>query len=98
MTEGLVRRVLTEKRSLVAPLAIAVVVNIAAYVLVVYPLGARVRGAEARSQRAIEAAQAAERDFAAAKATQSIKLRQCVRPELWWRTRPPPLERPLHNS
>ena len=33
----------------------------------------------------------------AAKATPSTKLRQCGRPELWWQTRRPPLEQPLHD-
>ena len=33
----------------------------------------------------------------AAKATPSTKLRQCARLELWWQTRLPPLEQPLHE-
>lgn len=55
------RRVLTEKRALLAPLAIALVANVAVGALFVYPLTLRVRDAHTRatdSDRSLKAAQA----------------------------------------
>jgi Tfp pilus assembly protein PilO len=63
------RRVLAEKRSLIIPLVIAVVVNVALYALVVYPLSNKVAGGEQAAQASSSALQAATRDYAAAKAT-----------------------------
>jgi hypothetical protein len=71
----LLRRVLTEKRAAIVPLALALVANIGVYALVVYPLQARASGAEERSTRAGLALQAAERDLAAARTLVAQKAR-----------------------
>ena len=64
----LARRIFTEKRALILPVAVAAVLNAAAYVLVVRPLELRsVNGAE-RAAAAKVALLAAERDQAAARA------------------------------
>ena len=62
------RRILVEKRALIIPLALGIVLNIAAYALVVYPLGVRSVGAADRAVAATETLRAAERDVAAARA------------------------------
>jgi len=62
------RRILAEKRSLIAPLAIVLVANIGVYAFVVYPLGVRSAGAAARAANAAVGLKAAEADFAAARA------------------------------
>jgi hypothetical protein len=61
------RRILVEKRAWLIPLALGVVVNIAIYLLVVYPLAVKSAGAEDRAAAAAQAVQAADRDFAAAR-------------------------------
>jgi Tfp pilus assembly protein PilO len=63
------RRVLSEKRRLIIPLAIALAVNIAIYAIVVYPLGKKVAGGEQAAQASSAALEAAKRDYAAARAT-----------------------------
>ncbi len=63
------RRVLAEKRSLLIPIAIALVVNIALYALVVYPLSKKVAGGEQEAQASAASLDAARRDYAAARAT-----------------------------
>jgi type II secretion system (T2SS) protein M len=63
----LLQRVLREKRSIIAPLMIALVVNILAYVLVVRPLGIRSANAAERAQAANSALAVAERDRDAAR-------------------------------
>ena len=63
----LIQRILREKRSIIVPLLIALVVNILAYVLVVRPLGVRSASAADRAQAASAAAAAAERDRDAAR-------------------------------
>lgn len=63
------RRVFIEKRSLIIPLVIAVVVNIALYAVVVYPLSKKVAGGEQAAQASSAALDAAKRDYAAARAT-----------------------------
>ena len=62
------RRVLVEKRSLVAPLAIALLANIAVYAFVVYPLGVKSATAATRAAQATADRHAAEQDYAAARA------------------------------
>ena len=62
------RRILSEKRSMIVPLAIILVANIGVYAFVVYPLGVRSAGAATRAENAIVSLKAAERDFAAARA------------------------------
>src|SRR5262249_28935522 len=62
------KRILTEKRAVIIPLAIGVLANIAAYALWVYPLGVKSAGAADRAAAATRAVQAAEQDLAAARA------------------------------
>jgi len=63
------RRVLTEKRRLILPIVIALVVNIALFAIVVYPLSKKVAGGEQQSKAATSALTAAKRDYDAARAT-----------------------------
>jgi Tfp pilus assembly protein PilO len=62
------KRVYEEKRRLVIPLLAVLALNIALYVLVVYPLRVRVRSMEQREQAASQELLAAERDDASARA------------------------------
>jgi Tfp pilus assembly protein PilO len=62
-------RVFREKRALIWPIAIALVVNLAVYAIVVYPLSKKVAGGEQASQESAAALTAARRDYAAARAT-----------------------------
>jgi hypothetical protein len=71
----LLKRILLEKRSLLIPLALGVVANIAAYALVVYPLGVKSAGAVGRAAAAAQSLSAAERDVAAASALVAGKSR-----------------------
>jgi hypothetical protein len=64
----LLRRIAAEKRSLLVPLAVAVLLNIGVYLLAVRPLAVQSAGAAARAQAAAEALRAAEREHAAARA------------------------------
>jgi hypothetical protein len=59
---ALVRRALGEKRALIWPLAAALVVNIAMYAFVVYPLGRRSAGAADRAVAAASAVRVAQRE------------------------------------
>ena len=61
------KRILVEKRALVIPLVLGVIVNIAAYGLWVYPLGVKSAGAADRAAAAATALQTAERGLAAAR-------------------------------
>ncbi|HEU4938359.1 MAG TPA: type 4a pilus biogenesis protein PilO [Vicinamibacterales bacterium] len=63
------RRVLAEKRRLILPIVIALVVNIALFAIVVYPLSKKVAGGEQQSKAATTALHAAKRDYDAARAT-----------------------------
>jgi hypothetical protein len=65
--------VLREKRPIIAPLLIALLVNIAVYVLVVRPLAVRSATAAERAQAAAQSRQNAERDLEAARALVSGK-------------------------
>lgn len=69
-----VRRVLTDKRLVVVPLALLAVVNIVMLGLVLGPLGGRVRTLEARAAAATQGAAAASRDLAQARALATGKL------------------------
>jgi Tfp pilus assembly protein PilO len=62
----LYRRIGTEKRGIVLPLLIGIVVNILAYAFVVYPLGIRSAGAADRAAQAAATLRTAEREHAAA--------------------------------
>jgi Tfp pilus assembly protein PilO len=64
-----VRRVLAEKRTLIVPVVIALLANVALYTIVVYPLSKKVAGDEQEAESAAAALNAARRDFAAARAT-----------------------------
>lgn len=63
------RRALTEKRALILPIAIALLVNVALYAVVVYPLSKKVAGGEQQAEAATAALNAARRDYEAARAT-----------------------------
>lgn len=64
----LVRRVIREKRALLLPLAVALVVNAGVYGLVVYPLGVKSATAVDRAKVAAVVRRTAEADMEAAKA------------------------------
>jgi len=61
------KRVLTEKRALIVPLALGLLGNIAAYGLWVYPLGVKSAGAADRAAAASRSVQLAERELAGAR-------------------------------
>lgn len=63
MTGTLLSRIVTEKRAIVWPLGIALVVNLFAYFLVVRPLGKRSAGASDRAAAAVIAKAAATREL-----------------------------------
>ena len=67
-TPTIVRRIAAEKRGLLVALLVALVLNIAVYGLVVYPLGVKSANAAERADAAAMARQAAERDMASAEA------------------------------
>jgi len=69
----LVRRILLEKRAIVLPLAIALVANILAYVIVVRPLEVKSAGAADRARQTAVALTAAEKELATARALVSGK-------------------------
>jgi Tfp pilus assembly protein PilO len=62
------RRILVEKRATIVPLVAAIVINVAVYAFVVYPLGVKSAGAATRAERAAATLKAAETDLAAARA------------------------------
>ncbi len=63
------RRVFEEKRALIWPVVVALVLNIAVYAVVVYPLSRKVAGGEQAADASASALSAARRDYAAARAT-----------------------------
>ncbi len=71
----LARRVLAEHRRLVVPLAIALVVNVCVYALLVYPLSERVANVEQRNAAAEQSLAAAKGDFGQANGTLTGKDR-----------------------
>lgn len=71
----LLRRIVAEKRSIVLPLAVAVLANILAYFLIVRPLAARSAGAADRAAAAAKARQAAEHEMDVANALVTGKAR-----------------------
>ena len=76
MTSGvLITRVLTEKRVWVAPLVVALLLNIAGYALVVYPLSVKVGNARDREQAAQSELLAAQRDNMNAEAAREARDR-----------------------
>jgi hypothetical protein len=71
----LYRRIAAERRSIVVPLAIGIVLNVLAYAFVVYPLSVRSAGAAARADQAAATRAAAEKELAAASALVTGKQR-----------------------
>jgi len=71
----LARRIVREKRAIILPIAIAALINLAVYALVVYPLGVKSAGAADRATNATKSLAAAEQDYAGAKALVSGKTR-----------------------
>lgn len=61
------KRILADKRTIVAPLAVALTANVLAYVLVVRPLSVKSAGAANRAAAAAASLRAAERDLSLAK-------------------------------
>jgi Tfp pilus assembly protein PilO len=62
-------RIYSEKRRFIVPLAIIAAINLAALVLLVYPLSRRVETSEARARTAGQTLLAASQDYRAARAT-----------------------------
>jgi hypothetical protein len=69
----LLKRIVVEKRSVVIPLALALLINIAVYALVVYPLETKAATATDRATAAAQSLHAAERELANARALVSGK-------------------------
>ena len=66
MHVGVWKRILTEKRRLIVPIAAALLVNLGVYVAWVYPLRGQVRTAEQREETARQALVSAQREHQAA--------------------------------
>jgi hypothetical protein len=69
------KRILFEKRAIIWPLAIVLIVNAGVYSLVVYPLGEKSASAEARAEAAAQSLAAAERDLGMARGLVTGKSR-----------------------
>jgi len=63
---SLARRILSDKRAVIIPLALGVLINIGVYALVVYPLRVKSETAADRAAAASTSRQAAQKDIAAA--------------------------------
>ena len=72
---GSLARAFRDRRAIVLPLAVALVLNAAVFALVVLPSSDRVRRAEQRELSALEELAAAQREHAAASRTQKDKER-----------------------
>ncbi|HEY7449265.1 MAG TPA: GspMb/PilO family protein [Vicinamibacterales bacterium] len=68
-------RIFAEKRAWFVPLAVALLANVAVYVLAVYPLSIKVRNAETRERAAAAELAAARNDHASAQAAQTARDR-----------------------
>lgn len=75
MMIALLKRIVTERRRVMAPLAAGLLLNIAAYAAVVYPLSLRVAAAERRASSARQALKDAQQRYADARATLTGKAR-----------------------
>ena len=73
------KRILLEKRLLVIPLAVALLLNVIAYIAIVRPLGVKAAGVADRAANAARAVATAERDLAA-RQTLVVKRRSGARP------------------
>ena len=71
----LFRRILRERRSIILPLAGVAVLNVAVYLLVVYPLSLRASATEGRQTFAARQLTAAQREYEAARAMLTSKDR-----------------------
>lgn len=71
----LARRIIAERRAVIVPLGIALLINIAVYALVVEPLAVKSASSVDRAAAAAESRQVAERDLAAAEALVSGKAK-----------------------
>jgi hypothetical protein len=71
----LLKRILVEKRALIAPLVLGLLGNMAAYGLWVYPLGVKSAGAADRAASAANSLQVAERELAGARELVAGKAR-----------------------
>jgi hypothetical protein len=69
------KRIVAEKRSIIWPLAIAALVNVGVYALVVYPLSRKSMGAADRAAAAAASRKSAEQDFAGARGLVAGKSR-----------------------
>jgi Tfp pilus assembly protein PilO len=69
------KRVLLEKRLLIIPLALALLLNVIAYIAIVRPLGVKAAGVADRAAAATRSVATAERDFANAQALVTGKTR-----------------------
>jgi Tfp pilus assembly protein PilO len=69
------KRILLEKRLFVIPLALALLLNVIAYLVIVRPLGVKAAGVADRASAAASAVAAAERDLANAQALVAGKSR-----------------------
>ncbi len=78
----LLKRILAEKRAFVLPLGLALLVNVAVYALVVYPLEAKSAGAAGRADAAARALKAAEQR---AGRRAGARREQGARPTRSWR-------------
>ena len=78
------RRVLHEKRALIWPIGIALILNVVLYAIVVYPLSKKVAGGEAAAAASAAALDAARRDHAAARATIAGKAQADVELEKFY--------------
>ena len=67
------RRVFTEKRRLILPIAVVLIVNVALFAIVLYPLSKKVAGGEQEAQAATTTLNAAKRDYQQARAMVSGK-------------------------
>jgi hypothetical protein len=71
----LLRRIVTERRLVLLPIAVALLANAAVYVLLVRPLGVSSEGAEDRAEAAANAVRVAEREHELAEALVTGKAR-----------------------
>src|SRR6476661_608075 len=62
-------RIVQEKRALIWPILVALIVNAVVYAILVYPLSKKVAGGEQAADASAAALAAARRDYAAARAT-----------------------------
>ncbi|HEX2453040.1 MAG TPA: type 4a pilus biogenesis protein PilO [Vicinamibacterales bacterium] len=70
----LTRRIFAEKRRLIYPVIIAIVLNAALYAAVIYPLSLKEAGGERAAQIAEKQLQSAKRDYESARATATGKV------------------------